>query len=883
MLAAKVQAPQAKKATPAEQSNHSAQALRQTTFNSIWASLALGIQPKLAISAADDTLEREADRVADHVMRMPDLHLPTTQPQISRKCDACEEKEKLQKKSATPQAATSQAPAVVHDVLRSPGQPLDAATQSHLEPHFGHDFSRVRVNTDTPTAASARDLNAKAYTLGSRIGRAPLQCAPHTTLPGVTGEGVPLPRAARDYLEPRFARSFDHVRIHTGDDAAVAAQSLAARAFTLGSNIVFGRGEFAPDTGDGRRLLAHELTHVIQQGESGPRIARAPLDLSRLDSELKAGGPLTQTAGDIGFGSARGKPLDAPAEDTTLPIGAFVFPRTSTSPMAKSPPAAPLPSVAPPAGVDVVSGAAPLLPCAREQYATTICKDDARCLQARQAYLECVDEKRPALARPPAGAGSTATPPSSPAPRALVIGSIHGDELGPQALSLRLLIELSQDLFRRDFDTIFVPLMNPGGALDEMRTPGTGRNNRHQVDLNRNWPGLPGYKAFLGTPPPMQPEVKAVKAVIDKLQPSRILSMHAQGDPAKGGAFADPVEGEAREIACRMAMAIGGGDTNDPANRLSKQVCGSRYPAAAEVEISEKQSSLGAWASVALKTPVVTTEVPSKAKLPETGADRSVENIMPGLRDFFRVHTGEPSKPDELLRKAITTTLLTGMPTAADTGLLSAIEQIVEARFQDMRTFYKDAWLPKHTAGKPPPPAALKKSQTRSFTVQAGIDLGELAKRKITKTSAEADVRKALLDILGTMSMAGFSRHHWGTEIDLMGPDEVKHEFWEGSGKFVSLIPFVRDHAAQFGFFNPYSGGAARATPHYNDEPWHLSYWPIANVIEEQWLTQIQGKVLDDMIDKTADAIRGPIDKTLMMRVLKSLQLEKYQAHVAKI
>jgi hypothetical protein len=744
-----------------------------------------------------------------------------------------------------------------------------------------------RHEREADRVASEIDHGGRAHVVAS-FSAAPWQRAgtgptPRAAPPGVSGEGAPLPLTARDYFEPRFGRPLDHVRIHTGVDAARAARAFSARAFTVGRDIVFALGEFAPDSSDGRRLLAHELTHVIQQGESGPRIARAPLNLDRLDSELKAAGPLTQTAGDIGFGSARGRPMDAPAEDSALAIGAFVFPRTSAFPAAKPPPTAPLPHAAAPAGVDVVSGATPLLPCARAQHATTTCKDDVQCLQARQAYLECVDQERTAAGPVPTGGQATPRIDPTPAPRALVIGSIHGDELGPQALSLRLLTELSQDIFRRDFDTIFVPLMNPGGALDELRARGTGRTNRHQVDLNRNWPGLPGFKPFAGTPPPMQPEVKAVKTVIDKLRPSRILSMHAQGDPSKGGAFADPVEGEAREIACRMAMAMGGGSANDPANRLSDQVCNSRYPDTAEVAISEKQSSLGAWASVALKTPVITTEVPDKArKLPESGADRSVENIMLGLRDFFRDHQGEPSKADELLRKAVSATLLTGTPTAADKGLLSAIEKIVDARFQDMNRFYQDAWAPKHTADKPPPPAALRKSQTRDFTTQASIDLGELAKRKITSSSAEADVRKALLDILGTMSMAGFSRHHWGTEIDLMGPGEVKREFWEGSGKFVSLIPFVRDHAAQFGFFNPYSGGAKRATPHYNDEPWHLSYWPIANVIEEQWLMTIQGQVLDDLIDKTADAIRGPVDKALMLRVLRSLQLEKFQANVAK-
>ena len=85
------------------------------------------IQPKLEIGAVDDPLEHEADHVADQVMRMPVL--TSAPPRISRKCEACEEEEeKLQKKEAGPQTAAGEAPAIVHEVLRSPGRPLDAKT-----------------------------------------------------------------------------------------------------------------------------------------------------------------------------------------------------------------------------------------------------------------------------------------------------------------------------------------------------------------------------------------------------------------------------------------------------------------------------------------------------------------------------------------------------------------------------------------------------------------------------------------------------------------------------------------------------------------------------------------------------------------------------------
>jgi len=96
---------------------------------------------------------------------------------------------------------------------------------------------------------------------------------------GIGGTGVPLSESDRRFFEPRFGRSFDDVRIHTGDNAAAAAHALNARAFTLGHDIVFGRGEFDPTQSDGRRLIAHELAHTVQQEEEqSPHIQRDPKD-----------------------------------------------------------------------------------------------------------------------------------------------------------------------------------------------------------------------------------------------------------------------------------------------------------------------------------------------------------------------------------------------------------------------------------------------------------------------------------------------------------------------------------------------------------------------------------------------------------------------------
>ena len=104
------------------------------------------IQAKLVVGQVNDPLEHEADRIADQVMRMPapGVSVEAVPLQISRKCAACEKEDKLQKMPAGAQA-TSEAPGTVPDVLRSSGQPLDAATRAYFEPRFGQDFSSVRA------------------------------------------------------------------------------------------------------------------------------------------------------------------------------------------------------------------------------------------------------------------------------------------------------------------------------------------------------------------------------------------------------------------------------------------------------------------------------------------------------------------------------------------------------------------------------------------------------------------------------------------------------------------------------------------------------------------------------------------------------------------
>jgi hypothetical protein len=89
----------------------------------------------------------------------------------------------------------------------------------------------------------------------------------------------PAAPATRAFMESRFARDFSRIRIHTGSEASASAAAISAKAYTSGNDIVFGAGQYRPETQEGRRLLAHELAHVIQQNDAGvASVQRSPYD-----------------------------------------------------------------------------------------------------------------------------------------------------------------------------------------------------------------------------------------------------------------------------------------------------------------------------------------------------------------------------------------------------------------------------------------------------------------------------------------------------------------------------------------------------------------------------------------------------------------------------
>ncbi|MCA9483463.1 MAG: DUF4157 domain-containing protein [Nitrospina sp.] len=130
----------------------------------------------------------------------------------------------------------------------------------------------------TPAAISIQRKRSSA------IGDAP--AAPAGVERVAAAPGQPLSTEARAYFEPRFGRDFSGVRVHTDSGAAEATNAINAEAFTTGNNIAFAQGNYAPETEPGRKLLAHELTHVVQQeAGGGASVQRKPVASAETPTE----------------------------------------------------------------------------------------------------------------------------------------------------------------------------------------------------------------------------------------------------------------------------------------------------------------------------------------------------------------------------------------------------------------------------------------------------------------------------------------------------------------------------------------------------------------------------------------------------------------------
>lgn len=212
------------------------------------------LQAKLTVGAPSDIHEQEADRMAERVMSMPDSAVNPTPAggQVQRMCAECREEveegkaQRLQRQPVEEEEEASLQPKLKEGVLQRQASEGEEEEEEMVQTKAASDA--------TPTVSS-------------------------TVADGIRGRrtgGEPLAPQARSFFEPRFGHGFSGVRVHRDAPDNALAESIGARAFTLGHHVFFGSGEYRPQSAEGKRLIAHELTHVLQQsaGESANRVQR---------------------------------------------------------------------------------------------------------------------------------------------------------------------------------------------------------------------------------------------------------------------------------------------------------------------------------------------------------------------------------------------------------------------------------------------------------------------------------------------------------------------------------------------------------------------------------------------------------------------------------
>ena len=197
-----------------------------------------GIQAKLKIGHPGDKYEQEADRVGDEMMRMPE-------PQIQRQPDE-EEEELIQ--------------------IKPVSEHITPLVQRQVEEEEEDETVQAKLTDEGCLHCQNADTEEEEYVQSKQ-----LSGVAHPVLFADIGSpgdgGQPLPEPVRSFFEPRFGHDFSKVRTHTDTRSEKMAEALNARSYTTGNDIVFGAGQFNPHSQEGSRLIAHELTHVVQQNK----------------------------------------------------------------------------------------------------------------------------------------------------------------------------------------------------------------------------------------------------------------------------------------------------------------------------------------------------------------------------------------------------------------------------------------------------------------------------------------------------------------------------------------------------------------------------------------------------------------------------------------
>lgn len=240
------------------------------------------IQPKVNISQPGDPMEKEADATADRVMRMsePSVQASSSAPpddELQRKCDSCDKEEKVQRKEeedVQPKLSVNAGGALVQRMEEN-----DVSVQAKEEEvqrkcdacEKEEKLQPMLIQRQADEDKNEQEVSVKPkLAFLARKERGPPRTSPRfiNDLHSSSNGGRSLDNGTRNFMEGRFNADFSQVKVHTDASAVQLSSQINAQAFTHGNNIYFNSGKYNPSTEGGKHLLAHELTHTIQQGKS---------------------------------------------------------------------------------------------------------------------------------------------------------------------------------------------------------------------------------------------------------------------------------------------------------------------------------------------------------------------------------------------------------------------------------------------------------------------------------------------------------------------------------------------------------------------------------------------------------------------------------------
>lgn len=230
------------------------------------------LQPKLTVGAAHDAYEEEADQVAEQIMRLPIQNLTgaveTDPPGTDRSHgQPTSGKTDLPAKPAAPLITP-----LVHRATTQRKEDNTAEAEDEEEETQTTELVQRLIEDDAqiqPKRVSAAESFETGVDFEKRLG-------------ATRDRGRPLPEEIRTFMEPRFQVDFSGVRVHDDHEAGELNRAVSARAFTLGQDIYLGEGQANLNSDGGKRLLAHELTHVVQQNHAN-QLRRSPEDEEQPD------------------------------------------------------------------------------------------------------------------------------------------------------------------------------------------------------------------------------------------------------------------------------------------------------------------------------------------------------------------------------------------------------------------------------------------------------------------------------------------------------------------------------------------------------------------------------------------------------------------------